>query len=246
MSIDLFIELAALSPQKFDSSLLDCFSQIPNLLTNPTHLLRLFDTYALVLVQLPHHVMAAITYLDMGTLISRIRKLNGLLQRDLDTCIDFARMYHFERPNETTAHLSVDSTRINDNKSHRIRDESQQDYLPNAYKNMNSNQKQALNESLGQSIYMARMINNEFNALKRTITAYLDLLLIGSGFGIAVAVSAFINAETRLIRLIIMLAIFSCSTPLVICSVFCMAVEAMVSMVIFGLDLFTYRQVDLS
>lgn len=228
MIINLYIELAVLSANKFNSSLMDCIEQVPNLITSPKHLLRLFDAYILLAVQLPHHIEAATTYLDLGTLISRVRKLIGRLEEDLEMCKHYALLYHLKRENKDSHNLSSGSPEVDYFTNFRSEDGHKR-HNPYVYGNISPHQRRQLNRSIEQSILMSETINNEFVALKKTITFYLDLLLIGGGFCIAVGTSAMIGAETNLIKLVVILSIVSCSGPLVVCSVLCMTIEALVS-----------------
>lgn len=238
MLVDLYIELALLSEKKFDSTFMECVGELPNLLTRPSLLLRMFDVAILLVVQLPHLVEAATTYLDLITLISRIRKLNERFKVDLESCKHFALMYHSDNQQLEPANSRTDSNCSYPYSANQLELDftCHQEHKTHIYGNMNTRQKHALNKSLKQSLNMAETISKEFISLKRTLTSYLDLLLIGSGFCLAVAASVVIGAETKLIRVISVFAISSCSGPLIISAVLCMVVESMVSTSVYVLQ----------
>lgn len=77
---NLLAELAVLSPNRFDSTLLDWLRQVPNLWTNANHLLRLIDSN-LFFWMLSHHIFEqAVIHVDICALLSRIRKVNERFQ----------------------------------------------------------------------------------------------------------------------------------------------------------------------
>lgn len=81
---NLMAELAALSPNGFQSTTMECLQQFPELLTNANHLIRLMDSYFFVWMLHHHSFEQAQIHVDICALLSRIRKLNERLQADLD------------------------------------------------------------------------------------------------------------------------------------------------------------------
>lgn len=230
--VGLFVELAVLSPNKFNSSFSDCIAQLPSLLMSPSHILRLSDQIILLISQMVHHIEASVTYTDLFSLMSRIRKLNERLQEDLDICRYYAYMQLLEDKKRGHERLSTEwiySRQQNQCLDQKFKDNFQVEQGAYVYGNMSPQQKLAVNRSLEQSLVMAKIVNNEFMAIKKSITSYMDMLVMSSGFCISVAFMVLMDAQTNLIAFAVSVAVSSFSGPLVFSSVLCMIIEQMVS-----------------
>lgn len=91
-------ELAVLSPNKFESSMMERLLYVPDLLFDFNHLVRLTDIYLFHAMLLPHIIEEAVIYLDIFALLSRIRKVHERLEEDLDMCIELRTLIGTENP----------------------------------------------------------------------------------------------------------------------------------------------------
>lgn len=222
--IGLIIELSAMSPKRFDSTLGDCFKQVPNFITNSKHLLRLMDTLIFISILFPHQVEAAVAYLNVTALLSRIRKLNERLQEDLDTCL------YLNRSTESNAARAAASKDPDSKSSAEFVPKITIDSIAKQGTSISNAQKNALNRRLETNMLLAKTVNDEFKMLKKSTTTYLDLLLIAGGFCLAIQGSVLFSSESKVVQVVVAYCIFAAIFPLVMCSIFCMAVEIRVSM----------------
>lgn len=89
--------------------------------------------------------------------------------------------------------------------------------------------RKALNASLEMSIFLAKVVNDEFMRLQESTTIFLDLLVIGEGFCIASALSVMFATESRLVYSIAYTCFMYAIVSMVISAILCMAVEIRVS-----------------
>lgn len=76
-------ELCALADDNNENS---CLLQIPSFLTKLTRIIRAFDLMALVMIQIPLLLETTAFVMDCSALISRVRKVREIFERDIERC----------------------------------------------------------------------------------------------------------------------------------------------------------------
>lgn len=212
----IIIESTVMSPNGFQTTP-EALKQVPDLLSSPNHLIRLLDDIALIALSLPHQIEAAVLFLNVTALLSRIRKLNERLQEDLNLCIHLMEIDKPSRSDESRA-SDIDLDGI---LKQVFIDHTEQDSLSTA-------QKDSLNKSLESSMLIAKTINDEFRMLSKSQTIYLDILLILGGFCVAMQVSFLFSTGSAPAKFVVLLSIIPTAVPVLTSSVLCMAVESRV------------------
>lgn len=100
--MNILIESAMLGPMGGESATIGYLRRIPKLFMDAGRVLRLIDSYLFYLVPILHVAEQAVVHLDIGALLSRIRKLNDRLEADLEVliCNSLAERGRTHRPNK--------------------------------------------------------------------------------------------------------------------------------------------------
>lgn len=238
LTIHSTLELRQLTDEPSQATLMECVKQIPNLMINLRHLIRLVDVYIFVLTQLPHHIESALAYLNLLIFVSRVRKVEERCRNDLHFCHHRASLLRMAKADLTDPTDEQQSnlhqpffTLVADVRAgvEKFYEHQEKLALKSQYNNLSSRERQALNRSLKQNVDMVRLLSKEFTLLRRSLTDYLDVSLIGCGFVCAVCLSALFVAKSGLTLLIVVLSLASSLGPLSLTMILCAAVESHVS-----------------
>lgn len=191
------VELCAIASDRDQD---DCLAQFPTLIFDLARLIRLFDIIALIAIQLPQNIEAALFYYDSCATISRARKVKEALQKDLLQCLIMNNKI-FE-----AGHLA----RFRDKISTRLK-------------------KQQLNRSIYLHTRLTMCVYHEFRDLRRAHALFLNILMIGGGFLISISASELIKSPLVIEKIILIAVIINCSIPIVSSVLLCIIVEHTVS-----------------
>lgn len=227
-----FRALVPLTSNPNEATLYDCLYAIPSLIGDPISLLPLVDVLILLVLQLPYHFEADILYMSLSCMISRIRRVAEMLEEELGFC---------RRKNN--AHLRntivLSGTKERLDKSTIVGQKVL--FAPvrgefGCYKDINSHERAQLNRRLEQYVKLARVLRIEFVILKKSLTGYLNILMIGSGIIIAIGVLSFLRIQSFDLRAYLILLLGSCAYPILTCASLCVLVERGVSNPFMGAD----------
>lgn len=195
----LYLELLSVAGNEINygfSDLVRVFSNLPIYLIEPKYLIRLFDIYAYVLIQLPNQFDAMPFYFNSSFMYSRTRKLVDCLQSDLDFCRQGIRNLRAKFDSQEQNELSDLNQQFNLWQASCCN--FRFNLAPDGTKTnpWDVNGIKELNDRLWLMAKLTRRLRIEFLSVKKCHSGYLNLVVVSSGFCIAYCVSLILRAKS--------------------------------------------------
>lgn len=249
----IYYELSLLIPTTEEATLGNCISQLPALLSDPNRYLRVFDCILFFVAQLPIQNHTSSTGIDIATILSRTRKVTDLLKDNLEFCIKAANqnktntsninhtrcareLHEDSRPSEVVQIVISDSLNRTPEyvpmKYKSVNDIYLVDhvkYRKPRYYNVSQVEKDLLCRKLERNLRLAQVIKSEFDVLKNTHSAYINLIIAGSGLCFAVAITAAFAVHSNYERALLFCMTMAGFVPLMVLIPLCVQVERAVS-----------------
>lgn len=252
-------ELSQLTPNPNEATLLDCIYEFPNLIINIKRFIRISDIHLMSFIQIPMKSELMIAYLNLATIISRARKVDESLVECLKFCQRRCREHEIRSGKyldiDTDRVLNLNSSEsLDDDRTPTMMNSSPSETLTkidnpsksldmayyyslicddtreHKYSNLSEQERNLLHKNIEINLKLSRLVRNEFMTERKSFTAYLNVLFVGSGFCAAFTVALYYSGNiTSLLTFAPMSIILYTLSPVVVILGVCILVERRVS-----------------
>lgn len=198
------------------------------------HLIRMFELFTFILLQLPLHYDSGLIYLDATILLSRLSKLSKIFQYDLIYDTEEREVFMETLEKSSNLNSRVSYVHLNDIFLEDL------NYPPTVKENNDANKDdnnreenddtfEDLNTKVQHNVKLTKLLYLEFVDLKRVHTTYLNLLIIVNGLTVSYIISIIFKINNTAELIILGAIIFSCLAPTLNTLFVCAMIERKVS-----------------
>lgn len=252
----ILFELSHLTDNPSESTCMESLKQLPRLLTDSGRLMRVFDIYGLFAIQLPHQWSVTAVYIDLLALNSRIRKITETLEAICEYCAHKAHEYDqiysdltineqttgdrqnddlfregfMERHRFSYVPILVGSVDYRRLKSMRLQHfvQGKRNKKP-APTNMSHMERNELNYRIETILGLVRLLDLEFEQLKKTSSVFINILFTGGGFCAVLSITSMFMATPGITMIILACIMTSSVMPIMGVAPLCFGTERAVS-----------------
>lgn len=206
----LVFELSQSTDKPFEASVWDSLAQAPKVVSNFGRVVRIIDLLSILLIQVPHQSDIIGFFIDLLSLNSRIRKITESLKEvcklSSNGCGDTHCVY--QCPTCSCVSTETQSRRSFVCKSDKDANVGVANYEDpqmvaiqnNLFKKCHPSPQQSFKDDLNQLIEthleLIGILSKEFSMMKRSHTTYMNILITGSGFCVALGLSTLYVASS--------------------------------------------------
>lgn len=249
------LELSLLTKDP-NETYVESLTRLPSLLTDPGRLMRVFDIYGVFAIQLPHQWSVTAVFMDLLALNSRIKKVTESLQEICVYCADKAHEYDIMF-SDVTSDAEAGARQDNDLFQEGFMEKHRFSYVPilagsvdyGRFKsmrmkhymqdkssqgppatNMSNTERSNLNYRIETLLGLVRLLDIEFNQLKRSSSAFINILFTGGGFCAVLSITSMFVATPGITLIILASMVISSVMPIIGVVPLCFGTERAVSM----------------
>lgn len=222
-----YLELRSTLPSDYETAkTIELFFRWGGQLIEPIHLIRMFELFIFILLQVPLHYDSGLVLLDATVLISRTSKLREIFQYVLNHCEERDISTDVLKKQRSNLHeinyLAFNNILMDTNyKSEKSNQSLEDDYC--------SSRIEELNIKLQHSVKLTKLLYLEFADMKRMHSMYLNLLIIVMGLTVSYTISLLFRIKSSVDLIILVVMLIAISVPVMNTLIVCAMIERKVS-----------------